>query len=109
MTSELADHNETSPWLISAESWPAQCKPSAVSTFNGMLLHGRRALWNLTKARPSTAPIGNDAVMAALRQLGADRGEEVAVWKFMSASELHAVHAADTFELHISNFFDSSD
>ena len=49
----------------------------------------RRAVWNLSKARPSTAPVGNDALMAALRQLGAERGEDVAVWKFMSAGQPH--------------------
>ena len=48
-------------------------------------LHDRRALWNLTKARPSTAPVGNEVLMAALRQLGSDRGQDLAVWKFMSA------------------------
>lgn len=45
----------------------------------------RRGHWNLTKGRPSTAPIGNDALMAALRQLAQQHGEDVAVWKFMSA------------------------
>ena len=47
----------------------------------------RRGLWNLTKQRPSTAPVGNDALMAALRQLGAEKGEDLAVWKFMSAGD----------------------
>ena len=55
---------------------------------NDVLSALRRALWNLTKQRPSTAPVGNDALMAALRQLGSHRGEDLAVWKFMSAGDL---------------------
>ena len=47
----------------------------------------RRGLWNLTKDRPSTAPIGNDALMAALRQLGQQHSQDLAVWKFMSAGD----------------------
>ncbi|KAA6421586.1 MAG: hypothetical protein FRX49_08530 [Trebouxia sp. A1-2] len=54
------------------------------------LLARMRGLWNLTKQRPSTAPVGNDALMAALRQLGSDRGEDLAVWKFMSAGKQRA-------------------
>ncbi|KAL0028052.1 hypothetical protein WJX77_003617 [Trebouxia sp. C0004] len=54
------------------------------------LLARMRGLWNLTKQRPSTAPVGNDALMAALRQLGSDWGEDLAVWKFMSAGKQRA-------------------
>lgn len=63
-------------------------------------MSGRRALWNLTKARPSTAPIGNDALMAALRQLSAQHGQEAAVWKFMSAGNpllLQHAHTAPAY------------
>ena len=56
-----------------------------------LIMFDRRALWNLTKARPSTAPVGNDALMAALRQLGSDRGADLAVWKFMSAGDQRAL------------------
>ena len=45
----------------------------------------RRGLWNLTKERPSTAPVGNDRLMWALRQLARLQGEDLAVWRLMAA------------------------